>query len=443
MGEEDKKGKRYFNQVPDIFNKEKSDGGSGTTIVKDRFAIPQNQGASISTPLAAKAREGKANVEASKLYSGSVATEGMMLKGKARRDRQLMKDQFKDFKRRGIEDHPEAIKSQFAGTGETGRLDVKNLKLQDKLNRKAQQIQQKREGDKLSFKEKQKLRKNILIQQETGGYGSFKPEGGFEESTKKVVKPEDWKTSRYGWIPGESEEASNTLKPMKPKPASTISPSKPPSAQLDPVSGPAIPRPGGNIKIESTQPSAQLNQVLGKIDNRPGGNIKVDAPSPSPVLTKVNQKPLQTDTSGSVTDSSKNNTSADKIKTIAGTHGEAYRDTKIDSNISNKQAEIKKDREKHHSTTDVLGQSVAPSYELGANDPRYENVAPPGVSQHTSVDNTGRKTISYKGVNTNTGKAVDESARYAMEGDIKQNKYKPSEYTMETWRDRSVHYRLK
>ncbi len=387
------------------------------TIVKDRFAIPQNQGSSTSTDLAAKAREGKANVEASKLYSGSVATEGMMLKGKARRDRQLMKDQFKDFKRRGIEDHPEAIKSQFAGTGETGRLDVKNLKLQDKLNRKAQQIQQKREGDKLSFKEKQKLRKDMHIQQKKGGYGSFKPEGGFEESTKKVVKPEDWKTSRYGWIPGESEEASNALKLMKPKPASTISPSKPPSAQLDPVSGPAIPRPGGNIQV--------------------------DAPSPSPVLTKVNEKPLQTDTSGSATNSPKNNTSADKIKTIAGTHGEAYRDTKIDSNISNKQAEIKKDREKHHSTTDVLGQSVAPSYELGANDPRYENVAPPGVSQHTSVDNTGRKTISYKGVNTNTGKAVDESARYAMEGDIKQNKYKPSEYTTETWRDGSVNYRLK
>ena len=305
-----------FKNIPDIFGDKNDDKKKKekNTIVKDRFAIPQNQGSSTSTDLAAKAREGKANVEASKLYSGSVATEGMMLKGKARRDRQLMKDQFKDFKRRGIEDHPEAIKSQFAGTGETGRLDVKNLKLQDKLNRKAQQIQQKREGDKLSFKEKQKLRKDMHIQQETGGYGSFKPEGGFEESTKKVVKPEDWKTSRYGWIPGESEEASNALKPMKPKPASTISPSKPPSAQLDPVSGPAIPRPGGNIQV--------------------------DAPSPSPVLTKVNEKPLQTDTSGSVTDSSKNNTSPDKIKTTSGTT--QYKDIGVTPSES-KQAHLKKD----------------------------------------------------------------------------------------------------
>jgi len=294
------------------------------TIVKDRFAIPQNQGASTSAGLAAKARDGKDKVEASKLYSGSVATEGMMLKGKARRDRQLMKDQFKDFKRRGIEDHPEAIKSQFAGTGETGRLDVKNLKLQDKLNRKAQQIQQKREGDKLSFKEKQKLRKDMHIQQEKGGYGSFKPEDKFKESTKKVVKPEDWKTSRYGWIPGEKVDSPQP-DPTKPDPT----------------------KPGVGSILNDPDTEYEIDDLLApgletRVTKEDIADLEMTIPKIMPTKDKtksstVNKKQIKTHPGGSVTDKPKNNTSADKIKTTSGTT--QYQDIGVtpSESIQNKQ----------------------------------------------------------------------------------------------------------
>jgi len=96
-------------------------------------------------------------------------------------------------------------------------------------------------------------------------------------------------------------------------------------------------RSGGDIKVESTKPSTQLDPVSGPAISRPGGKIPVDAPSPSPVLTKVNEKPLQTDTSGSVTDKPKNNTSADKLKTTSGTT--QYQDIGVtpSESIQNKQ----------------------------------------------------------------------------------------------------------